>query len=178
MSKIGRKPINTAGVTVTIEGNEVHFKGPKASGVYELPSTFIAEQSGEELSLKCEKESKTSGMEWGLHRALLANKIQGARAEFEKPVTIIGLGFKAAQSGKDLNLSLGYSHKISYPLPEGVTVTIDKTGQNLVFKSSDKELLGQVCGTIRAFRPQEPYKGTGIKVAGQEIIRKAGKTKA
>ena len=108
----------------------------------------------------------------------MANKIYGLEKGFETPVKIIGLGYKAQKSGKNLVFSLGYSHKIDYEMPDGVDVNIDKTGQNLVFKSHDKELLGTTCDTIRKFRLPEPYKGTGILRAGDVIIRKAGKKSA
>jgi large subunit ribosomal protein L6 len=178
MSKVGRQAINIDGVQVDIKGNEVHYKGPKASGVYQLPEFFDAEVADQKLQVKPTRQTRKTKMMWGLHRALLANKIQGAREEFERPVTITGLGYKAVQTGKDLTFALGYSHKIPFELPEGVTVTMDKSGQKLVFKSSDKELLGKVCGMIRSLRPPEPYKGTGIKVANETIIRKAGKAKS
>jgi large subunit ribosomal protein L6 len=113
-----------------------------------------------------------------MHRALLANKVKGAETGFEKKIKIVGLGYKAQLAGKKLTFSLGYSHKIDYELPEGVDVKLDKTGQNLVFSSSNKLLLGDVCSHIRKLRPPEPYKGTGIIVGDEVIIRKAGKTKA
>jgi large subunit ribosomal protein L6 len=109
---------------------------------------------------------------------LLANKVKGVETGFEKKVRIIGLGYKAQLAGKKLNFSLGYSHKIEFPLPEGVEVNVDKTGQQLVFKAADKLLLGNVCDSIRSLRPPEPYKGTGILVGDEVIIRKAGKAKA
>ena len=115
---------------------------------------------------------------WGLNRALLANNIQGCQQEFEKAVQINGLGFKAAVSGSKVVFSLGYSHKIDFELPKEVTLEVDKTGQKLMFRSSDKEMLGQVCSKVRALRPPEPYKGTGIKLESETIARKAGKTKA
>jgi large subunit ribosomal protein L6 len=117
-------------------------------------------------------------MVWGLHRALLANMIKGAETGFEQKMTIVGLGFKALLSGKKVTLTLGYTHKIDYELPEKVTLEVDKTGQMLTFRSSDKFILGNVCDAIRSFRPPEPYKGTGIIRAGEVVIRKAGKTKA
>ncbi len=117
-------------------------------------------------------------MLWGLHRALLANKVKGVDTGFEKKVKIVGLGYKAQPSGKKLTFSLGYSHKVYYQLPEGVDVVVDKTGQNLVFKAADKFLLGNACDAVRALRFPEPYKGTGIIREGDVIIRKAGKAKA
>jgi large subunit ribosomal protein L6 len=115
---------------------------------------------------------------WGLHRSLLANKIEGSKKAFTEDVHIIGLGYKAVAAGKNLTLSLGYSHKIDFPITEGVTVTIDKTGQKLVFESADRVALGGDVSRLKAARPTEPYKGTGIKKATEEIFRKDSKKKS
>lgn len=185
MSKMGRKPINISGVQVEVKGHEVRYKGPQASGVYVLPELLEAKVAGDVLSLVGKKDEEMSSKakrdvnrQWGLHRALLANALHGAAKVFEKKVQINGLGYKATQSGKSLALTLGFSHKIDFPLPEGISVDIDKTGQNLTFKSYDKELVGSVCSHLRAVRPPEPYKGTGVKYVDEVIHRKAGKTKA
>lgn len=182
MSKIGRKPIDIGSVHVEVKGQEVHFKGPKNSGIHVLPEILTATVKDKKLYITVKNDTAMRQSDinevWGLNRALLANKIRGAGAEFQKKVEIIGLGFKAALSGKKVNFSLGYSHKIEFDLPTGISLAIDKTGKELTFSSSDKELLGQVCSQVRALRLPEPYKGTGIKLATEEIIRKAGKAKA
>ena len=182
MSKIGRKPIDIGNVQVEIKGQEVHYKGPKSSGIYVLPDVLTAKIEDKHLVLETRKDVKMPLRElnriWGLHRALLSNKIKGAGHEFEKKIQIIGLGYKAISSGNKLVFSLGYSHKIDFELPKSVSVDIDKTGQNLTFKSSDKELVGHVCSKVKALRLPEPYKGTGIKFADEVIHRKAGKAKA
>jgi len=181
MSKIGRRPIDISKVQVEIKGHEVHYKGPKASGVYELPEELDARVEDKQLFVVPTKEAATKrdiNRIWGLHRALLANALTGAARDFEKGVQIIGLGYKATKSGKGLTLALGYSHKVNFDLPAGVTVDIDKTGQNLTFKSPDKELVGLVCSKLRALRLPEPYKGTGIRLADEVVARKAGKAKA
>ncbi len=181
MSKVGRKPINIAGIQVDVKGQDVHFKGAKASGVYTLPASLRAEKTDGLLMLIADKA--TAGRDrdlnrvWGLHRSLLANKIAGAQKPFTEEVHIIGLGFKAVAAGKNLVLSLGYSHKIDFPLTEGVTVNIDKTGQKLVFESADRVALGGDVSRLKAQRPTEPYKGTGIKKATEEIFRKDSKKK-
>lgn len=177
MSKIGRKPIRLDGVKVEVKGNDVHYKGAITSGVHALPPFLKITINGDELSLTNEG-GKDKVAQWGLHRALLFNAISGARKEFERNVEITGLGFKAEISGKKVVFSLGYTHKINLTLPDKVSLTVDKTGQKLLFKSSDKELLGSVVASVKGFRPTEPYKGTGIKYAGEHIIRKAGKTKS
>jgi large subunit ribosomal protein L6 len=179
MSKIGRKPIKISStVKVEIKDKNVLINGPKLKITHELPDVIKASLKDGFLSLSPEKDSRENRILWGLHRALLANKIKGLETGFEKKIKIVGLGFKAQLAGKKLTFSLGYSHKIDYELPAGVDVEIDKTGQLMTFKASDKLLLGNVCDAIRAFRPPEPYKGTGIIIEGEVIIRKSGKTKA
>ncbi len=178
MSKIGRKPINIGNATVEIKKNEVHYSGKKDKGVYILPAGLAIELKGKDLWITPVKRTSDTNRIWGLNRALIANRIKGSDVGFEKQLRITGLGFKAALSGSKLQLTLGYSHKIDYELPKGVSLIIDKTGQLLTFQSSDKELLGQVCSDIRAMRLPEPYKGTGIAYANEVILRKAGKAKS
>lgn len=180
MSKIGRKAIDIGNVQVDIKGQEVHYKGKKASGVHVLPQGLTAKLEDKKLYISEEEKSSNRSLNrvWGLHRALIANAIKGADVGFEKQVQINGLGFKAALAGNKIVFSLGYSHKIDFDLPKEVSLEIDKTGQLLTFKSANKELLGHVCSVVKALRPPEPYKGTGIKLANEVIARKAGKTKA
>jgi len=183
MSKIGRKPIDISGVTVEVKGQNIHFKGPKASGVYVLPELLYAQIVDDKLTLLPNKavadkwKVRDVNREWGLHRALLANAIMGAKKEFEKIVEITGLGYKATQSGNKLVFTIGYSHKIDFELPKGIAVAIDRTGQKLTVSSTDKEALGLVASKICALRRPEPYKGTGIKLSTERIIRKASKGK-
>lgn len=183
MSKIGRKPIDISGVQVTINGQDVQFKGPKSSGTYHLPNELKATLADNKLTLTPTSAGLTLSRRdlnriWGLHRALLANSIKGAISEFEKRLEIVGLGFKAALTNKKLIFNLGYTHKIEFEVPKDVTVEIDKTGQKLTIKSSNRELVGQMCSDIKSMRLPEPYKGTGIKLATEVIQRKAGKAKA
>ncbi len=178
MSKIGRMPISCADVKVDVKGNEVHFAGKHLTGTHTVPAPLHVELKDGKLFVKSADMSRKAKCLWGLHRALLAAKIGGSQKPFERKVQIIGLGFKAVSKGNIVEFSLGYSHKIDYDLPKGVTIEIDKTGQLLTLRSSDKELLGQVCGQFRLLRPVEPYKGTGVKVDTDVVIRKAGKTKA
>ncbi len=181
MSKIGRKPIDIGSAKVEIKGQEIHYSGKKDNGVFILPEGLKAQLDGKMLELTVEKTENANGeinRIWGLNRALLANKINGCQQEFEKIVLINGLGFKAVATGNKVVFSLGYSHKIDFNLPKEVTLEVDKTGQRLVFRSPDKELMGLVCSKVRALRPPEPYKGTGIRFEKEVIARKAGKTKA
>jgi len=177
MSKIGRKPIDLNNTQVEINGNVISYKGKNASGMHTLPDFLKAESNGKQLKITLTKDRNNKKF-WGLHRALLANKLKGASDLFVKKLQINGLGFKAELTGGKIKLSLGFSHKIEKNLPKDITLEIDKTGQNLTFKSFDKEKLGQICDDIRSLRPPEPYKGTGIKLEEETIIRKAGKTKA
>jgi len=177
MSKIGRKPIPFETAKIEIKDNVVKVSG-RVNFVHELPAGISAAVHGNFLSLTVQEKTREISVLWGLHRALLANKVKGAETGFEQKIIIVGLGYKAQLAGKKMTLTLGYTHKIDYELPTEVTVDIDKTGQNLLFKSADKFLLGRVCDTMRSFRPPEPYKGTGIMKAGEVIIRKAGKTKS
>jgi large subunit ribosomal protein L6 len=182
MSKIGRKPIDIGTVQVEIKGQDVHYKGKKNAGAFNVPAELIATIENNKLYLKSsgkiEKGQRELNRVWGLSRALLANQIKGADVAFEKEVQINGLGFKAAVSGQKIVFTLGYSHKIDFDLPKEVTLEVDKSGQKLLFKSSDKFMLGDVCSRVKALRLPEPYKGTGIRVANEVIARKAGKTKA
>ncbi len=177
MSKIGKKPISLQNLQVEIKGQDVHYKGKNGTGVYTLPEFIIPEVVNQELFLKL-KNGKDKRKFWGLHRALLANELKGINQLFERKMQIVGLGFKAELAGSKIKFSLGFSHKIEKNLPKGVTFEVDKTGQILTLKSADKEQLGQFCADIKALRPPEPYKGTGIKMEGERIRRKAGKTKA
>lgn len=176
MSKIGRKPIDIDNVEIKIVGNKIHYKGKLSSGIHELPDVITAKVDGNQLQLIMTEKSHSNL--WGLHRALVANKITGANKLFEKKLQINGLGFKAESLSGKIKFSLGFSHKIEKVLPKDILMEIDKTGQQLMLKSFDKQLLGQFCADIRALRPPEPYKGTGIKYENEVIIRKAGKTKA
>ena len=181
MSKIGRRPINIDGVNVGVKGNIVTYKGSKSSGTYELPRELSARMEGNHLYIDVAqdrnamsiKQLNAVGCLWGLHRSLLANKVGGSSQEFEKNIEINGLGYKATLADKKIIFVLGYSHKIEMKIPTGITVEIDRSGQKIKVKSSDKEAEGQFCSEIRALRPPEPYKGKGIKLQTEVIIRKA-----
>lgn len=180
MSKIGRKPISFSSAKIQIDGDSITISGHKAKFTHELPKVLVASLEDKKMIIslaKNEKESKKNKMLWGLHRALLANKIKGVEQGFEQIMKIVGLGYKAQLVGKKLVFALGYTHKIDFDFPESVTVEMDKSGQILTFKSYDKFILGDVCDRIRSLRVPEPYKGTGIIRGNEIIVRKAGKTK-
>lgn len=179
MSKIGRKAIDTGSVEIQVNGQEVHYKGKKASGVHSIPDSLAIEFKDKKLTLTPRAEVTAEvNRQWGLHRALLTNKIKGADAPFEKQVKIVGLGYKAVVQGNKIQFQLGKSHKIDFDLKPGVTAETDKTNQIITFRSSIKEDLGLVASQVRSLRPPEPYKGTGIQYMGEQIIRKAGKAKS
>ena len=178
MSKIGRKPIPFSSAQITIDAKNIKIKGPKGEFSHVLADGINVAEHDKTLVLTVDTDTRVNRMNWGLHRALLANKIKGVETGFETKVKIVGLGYKAQQSGSKLTFSLGYSHKKYFELPDNVTVDIDRTGQNLVFKSNDNVELGRVCDGVRNLRLPEPYKGTGIIREHDVIRRKAGKTKA
>lgn len=178
MSKIGRKAIDSTGVAVTLAGQTVTIKGKNAEFTHELPEVVTLEVTDNQVSVGVKENTRENRMLWGLHRALLANKVKGAAQGFERRVKLVGLGYKGQLTGQKIVFSIGYSHKVEYQLPKGITVDIDKTGQTIAVKGADKFVVGNVCDAIRSIRPPEPYKGTGIMLEGEVIIRKAGKTKA
>ena len=178
MSKIGRKPIALSSATVQVTGRTLVISGQKGKLSHELPEAITLVQEDKALLLTLKQDTVANRMVWGLHRALLANKVYGVEKGFEKIIRIVGLGFKGQLTGNKFVFSLGYSHKIDYTLPSGVTAEVDKTGQILTLRSIEKDTLGGACDAIRSFRPPEPYKGTGIIRDGEIVRRKAGKTKA
>lgn len=176
MSRIGKKPIAIPkGVEVKVDKNVVSVKGPKGS----LHKTFstdvdISTQDGV-ISVSSMGSDKHFRALHGLTRTLISNMIEGANNGYEKVLEISGVGYKSALQGRNVVLNLGFSHQITFPLPDGIDATIEKqTVINL--KGADKELLGQVAANIRGKRLPEPYKGKGIKYKNERIIRKAGKT--
>jgi large subunit ribosomal protein L6 len=180
MSKIGRKPINIAGVAVDVKGQAIHYKGAHAAGVHHIPAELNVSVKDNKLYIAVNAKNNMSTKEqsfvnrmWGLHRALLANELGGAAQEFEKMLEINGLGYKAAVAGKKIVFTLGYSHKIEKDIPAGISVDIDKSGQKVKVKSSDRCLVGQFCSEIKELRLPEPYKGKGIKLQNEVIFRKA-----
>ncbi len=177
MSKIGRKPISIQGLTVTVDGQIVSYKGSNKSGTYLLPDVLKISLENDFLKLELTTpEDKKNNKVWGLHRALLNNELLGAQQDFTRDVVIVGLGYKGELKGDMIVFSLGYSHKIDFKLPKDVSIVIDKTGQNITIKSSSKFLVGDVAQRICALRRPEPYKGTGVRLKNEVIHRKTGKS--
>jgi large subunit ribosomal protein L6 len=176
MSRIGFKPILVPDkVKVTVAGPKVNIEGPRGKLAHTLPTGIEAALDGKTLNVKNAGTTRQHKALHGLSRSLLANYVQGANEGFTKKLEIQGVGFKAALQGKILNLSLGFSHPINYEVPEGIKVTVtDNT--NILVEGADKQKVGAVAADIRAYYPPEPYKGKGVRYAGEQIIRKEGKT--
>ncbi len=177
MSRVGKMPIAIpAGVTVEIaENNVVTVKGPKGELTRALPKEMTIKKEGEEVIIERPNDLKKNKALHGLTRALINNMVIGVNVGFEKTLEINGVGYRAAKQGNVLNLSLGYSHPVEYPEPEGITIEVPDQ-LKIVVKGISKEKVGQCAAEIRGFRPPEPYKGKGIKYADEYIRRKVGKT--
>ncbi len=175
MSRIGRQPIQIpAGVTATVEGNVVHVKGPKGELRRTLhPEMQIKLEDGVITVTRPTEEGRHRALH-GLTRSLIANMVEGVSTGFTRQLDIVGVGYRAENRPFGLQLALGYSHPIEYRSPEGIKLTAPVPTQILV-EGSDKEVVGQVAAEIRNLRPPEPYKGKGIKYAGEQVRRKAGK---
>jgi large subunit ribosomal protein L6 len=152
-------------------------KGPKGSLSLALPASVDVKQEGDGLVVKSNAAPQDAARLQGLARALLANVVKGCSEGFERTLELVGVGYRAEMKGQELNLQLGLSHTVKYPIPSGVSVTIppDTKGTVIHLASADKGLLGQVAAVIRSFRPPEPYGGKGVRYRGEQIRRKAGK---
>ncbi len=175
MSRIGNTPINLPeGVSLTLDQNVVVVKGPKGELTYQLPPLIELEINQNEIKVKRANNSKPAKSFHGLTRALLANMVQGVSQGYTKVLELVGTGYRVAKQGNKLVISVGYSHPVEYPEPDGVKLEVE--GNNLIKVSGiDKQLVGQVAAEIRAIRKPEPYKGKGIRYQGEHIRRKAGK---
>lgn len=183
MSKIGRKAIEIGSLKIDINGQSISINGLQNSASYLLPKELDAQIKDSKLFITGKQNTGLKIRElnriWGLHRSLIANKINGAMNLFEQKIEIHGLGYKVASTGSSkLTFSLGYSHKIDFELPQGISVDIDKSGQRFTVKGVDKRIVGLVSSKIRSLREPEPYKGTGIRLAEEIIFRKAGKARS
>ena len=177
MSRTGKKPVAPVqGVTVNVEGQTVKAKGPKGELSLMLMDNVRAEQTADGVVISPTDETKEARAAWGTTRALLQNIVTGVKTGYEKRLQIQGVGFRAAMQGKDIKLSLGFSHDVVYSPPAGVTLATP-TATEIVITGIDKQAVGQVAANIRAYRPPEPYKGKGVRYAGEYIARKEGKKK-
>lgn len=178
MSRIGKKPVPVPGnVTVTVDGSNVKVKGPKGELAWQFRPEIGFEQADGQISVTRPSDSKEHRALHGLSRALLANMVEGVTNGYRKTLEIVGVGYRAEKKGNDLVLTVGYSHQVTYPQPDGITLSTTAPTV-VVVEGIDKAKVGQVAAEIRSVRPPEPYKGKGIRYQGEQVRRKAGKTGA
>jgi large subunit ribosomal protein L6 len=177
-SRIGKRPVPLPkGVTVTISAEAVQVKGPKGALSRVLPGQVALSQEGDVLHVTSSAPGRSGARLQGLIRALVANMVKGVSVGYERKLELHGTGYRVEVQGKSLHFSLGFSHPIDYPLPEGLTATVpaESKGGLLILQGLDKEVIGQAAATIRGFRPPEPYRGKGVRYQGERIREKAGK---
>lgn len=177
MSRIGKRPVAVpSGVTANVEGQTVKVKGPKGALQAVLHDDVAVSLDKSAIKVEPRFETKRARSQWGTSRTLVNNLIAGVTKGFEQKLEISGVGYRAAVQGKQLNLQLGFSHDVNYPIPQGITIATPKPTE-IVVSGIDKRQVGQVAAEIRGYRAPEPYKGKGVKYAGEYIFRKEGKKK-
>jgi large subunit ribosomal protein L6 len=177
MSRIGKKPVPVpSGVTANVEGQTVKVKGPKGALSFLVPDEVSVKLEDGKVKVDPRNETKRARSMWGTSRTMVANLVTGVTKGFERKLEITGVGYRAAVQGKNLQLALGYSHDVVYPIPEGIQIVTPKPTE-ITITGIDSQKVGQVAAEIRGFRPPEPYKGKGVKYAGEYIFRKEGKKK-
>ena len=177
MSRIGKKPVPLPqGVTATVKDRDVKVKGPKGELSLRLVEGMDVTVDKGGVTVKPRELTDAARAQWGLARTLVNNLVEGVSKGYAQQLEIAGVGFRAAMQGKNLQLQLGYSHDVVYPIPQGIDIKVEKPTV-IVVSGSDKQKVGQVAAEIRAFRKPEPYKGKGIKYAEERIRRKEGKKK-
>jgi large subunit ribosomal protein L6 len=177
MSRIGNAPIKIPkGVKAAHTGQSIKVEGPKGKLSFEVPSPITFTIESDVISFKRPNEQRNVRALHGMARAMTNNMVIGCSEGFKRTLEIVGVGYRASVKGRNVDLTLGFSHPISYPLPDGVNAEVDKEGK-LHLSSANKALLGSVAADIRGFRPPEPYKGKGIRYLGEAIIRKEGKAR-
>lgn len=176
MSRVGKRPVNIpAGVKVDLTSEMIKVQGPKGSLERKISDQVLVSMEADAITVKPIEAARVDTSMQGLYRALISNMLEGVTSGFQKVLEINGVGYRGDVKGKTLNLALGYSHPIEYPIPEGIEIEVEKQTK-LTVKGIDKELVGATAAKIRSFRSPEPYKGKGIKYADERILRKAGKT--
>ncbi len=176
MARILNPVVIPAGVQVAVEGQALNIKGSKGAVTHVVRDDVTIQMEGNELRFSPQAQTPANVAMVGTTRALLANIFRGLTQGFERKLELVGVGYRAQAQGKTLNLTLGFSHPVKYDAPEGITIETPSQTEILV-KGTDKQKVGQVAADIRAYRPPEPYKGKGIKYAGEKIIRKEAKKK-
>ena len=176
MSRIGKQPVPVpSGVDCKINGNKVDVKGPKGQLSREMHPNMKIELKGSEVLVTRPSDGRLDRSLHGLTRTLINNMVLGVSQGYSKQLNVVGVGYKVALKGKDLELNLGHSHAINYPAPKGIEFEVDGKKNTIIVKGINKEVVGQTAAEIRGFRPPEPYKGKGVMYANERIIRKAGK---
>jgi large subunit ribosomal protein L6 len=176
MSRIGKQPVPVPkGVTVTIAGQKVTVKGSKGELSRELPAEIAFVQEGEEIVVTRRNESRNARQRHGLVRTLIANMVEGVSNGYQKKLEIQGVGYRAALQGQKLVMALGYSHPVEFEPPAGIQFGVEGN-TNVTVSGIDKEIVGNTAAKVRAARPPEPYKGKGVRYAGEQVRRKAGKS--
>ena len=177
MSRVGKKPVAIAsGVTANVEGQTVKMKGPKGALQFVVHDDVSVEMKDGKITVAPRSETKRARSLYGTARAQINNLVEGVTKGFEKKLEITGVGYRAAMAGKALKLSLGYSHDIEYAIPAGITIATPKPTE-ITISGINRQQVGQVAAEIREYRGPEPYKGKGVKYAGEFIFRKEGKKK-
>ena len=177
MSRVGKRPVAVpSGVTAPVDGQTVKMKGPKGQLQFVVHDDVEVKLENGQVKVKPRAETNRARALYGTARAQVANLVEGVTKGFEKKLEITGVGYRAAMQGKNLQLALGYSHDVIYPIPEGITIAVPKPTE-ITVTGSDIQRVGQVAAEIRAYRPPEPYKGKGVKYVGEFIFRKEGKKK-
>jgi large subunit ribosomal protein L6 len=177
MSRIGKKAIEVpAGVTVTLDGQTVSVKGPKGQLAWTVAEEIELKLEGGQLTLAIREDTQRARAMWGLSRTLVANMVEGVTKGFEQALELVGVGYRAAMKGQDLSLQLGFSHDVDIPAPQGITFAVPKQTEVRI-AGVDKQAVGEMAARIRKIRPPEPYKGKGVRYAGEKVRRKEGKKK-
>ncbi|MEO1038359.1 MAG: 50S ribosomal protein L6 [Pseudomonadota bacterium] len=177
MSRLGKLPVAIpSGVTANIEGGMISVKGPKGELSFAAPNSVAISQGEDGLSVKPANETKAARAMWGTARARINAMVEGVTGGFTKTLELVGVGYRAQMQGSDLKLALGLSHDVVYKPRPGIKIATPKPTE-VVIEGADKQLVGQTAAEIRKFRPPEPYKGKGIKYAGEQVRRKEGKKK-
>ncbi|MCO5065815.1 MAG: 50S ribosomal protein L6 [Rhizobiaceae bacterium] len=177
MSRIGKKPVAVPqGVTANVNGQTVTAKGPRGELKFVVNDEVLVKLEGTEISVEPRDQSKDARSKWGMSRTQIVNILNGVKDGFEKKLEITGVGYRAAMQGKNLQLALGFSHDVIYETPDGITISVPKPTE-ITVAGIDKQRVGQVAAEIREYRGPEPYKGKGVRYAGERIVRKEGKKK-
>ena len=180
MSRIGKKPVPIpANVQATVDGQTVKVKGPKGELAFTLVEEIKVSKTAEGIEVAPVDETQRARAMWGMSRTMIDNMVKGVTSGYAETLEITGVGFRAAMKGKNLNLQLGYSHDIDFPIPPGITIALDGPKKDTVINISgiDKQQVGQVAAVIRSFKKPEPYQGKGVKYRSEVILRKEGKKK-